>query len=988
MANFKVHARVLDLLGEEQIADCPTAISELFKNAYDAYASNVSLDIYTKDNHAVLWDNGAGMSEQDLLSRWLVVGTPGKKIDSPVPDRFDIFPRRPVMGEKGIGRLAISTLGDTLFLVSKQSIDGVAEYTALLINWNIVRNDRLLLSDIYVPVITFSDLADLDSGIADDMVQSFLAPILRPENAKLWEGAYERRKAIILDQLERFKLDLAVLRRTGIETVASGTWFYIADLVPDLPLYVRAPNRDDNDRDTPQAMLVQLLGSFKARVPADPPGVSQRDSEKIVFHADVRTCEDVNARFRSVFDDWETFNEDELLMADHHIKIDFDEFGRYSGVIRRYEETIPLPLVSIAPKFDVSCGPFSLEFWYWQGDAGETRLTTEQKVNIDKKLGLFGGLLLYRDDLRVLPYGRPEFDWLKIEERRSLQAGRHFFSYRRMFGAVSITRGQNPLLRDKAGREGLKLNKEYRDFRKALIGFLSAAAREYFGESAEFKMKKAEVEAHQALLKADEKKVAARRKKLTLDLEKRLAIIQSGQTAVRLLLNNSLEELRAIADPGSEEKVVKINMEFESKLSRLEEQARFSISRNLSVGKSGKLRKLKHDYEDEWPRFRDLCMSMRKEFSYAITAQMPDVALAAIRRKSIENALFQGRAKIGRAHSTARATLDEMEGRLESFLDDLKRRHLDRLESSLLASTFAETVEQAQSSRFGDLPLMLGAMEQAVAEAVEEASFFDNDIGEHFDVFFERTAETISAIRNDEIEELREQVSQNLELVQLGLSVEIIDHDLQKAYHGIRTSLASLHRLWKEAPRSLTLLRDLTANFQHLEQRYQMMSPLYRKSYKAKVRLSGREIFDYVKNFLGHELEIHDVTLNAQASFLDIELFESPGRVLPVFINLVDNAIFWVRDAATRLVELGFIDNTVTINDSGPGIHPTMLTSIFTAFVSEKPSGRGLGLYIARANLEVVGHKIWATLDLPYRTMSGACICIKFNANAIKPEEQ
>ena len=31
MAQFKIRARVLDLLGEEQIADCPTAISELFK---------------------------------------------------------------------------------------------------------------------------------------------------------------------------------------------------------------------------------------------------------------------------------------------------------------------------------------------------------------------------------------------------------------------------------------------------------------------------------------------------------------------------------------------------------------------------------------------------------------------------------------------------------------------------------------------------------------------------------------------------------------------------------------------------------------------------------------------------------------------------------------------------------------------------------------------------------------------------------------------
>ena len=33
---FQTRARTIDHLGREQIADCPTAISELWKNAYDA----------------------------------------------------------------------------------------------------------------------------------------------------------------------------------------------------------------------------------------------------------------------------------------------------------------------------------------------------------------------------------------------------------------------------------------------------------------------------------------------------------------------------------------------------------------------------------------------------------------------------------------------------------------------------------------------------------------------------------------------------------------------------------------------------------------------------------------------------------------------------------------------------------------------------------------------------------------------------------------
>ena len=39
--SFKTRARTIDHLGRGQIADAPTAVSELWKNAWDAYANNV-----------------------------------------------------------------------------------------------------------------------------------------------------------------------------------------------------------------------------------------------------------------------------------------------------------------------------------------------------------------------------------------------------------------------------------------------------------------------------------------------------------------------------------------------------------------------------------------------------------------------------------------------------------------------------------------------------------------------------------------------------------------------------------------------------------------------------------------------------------------------------------------------------------------------------------------------------------------------------------
>ena len=46
MAQFRTKARAVELLGKGQIADLPTAISELWKNGYDAYADKLSCNLY------------------------------------------------------------------------------------------------------------------------------------------------------------------------------------------------------------------------------------------------------------------------------------------------------------------------------------------------------------------------------------------------------------------------------------------------------------------------------------------------------------------------------------------------------------------------------------------------------------------------------------------------------------------------------------------------------------------------------------------------------------------------------------------------------------------------------------------------------------------------------------------------------------------------------------------------------------------------------
>ncbi|RYZ84396.1 MAG: hypothetical protein EOP04_18075 [Proteobacteria bacterium] len=159
MANFKARARALDMLGRQQIAGIPTAISELFKNAHDAYADNVVADYFAAENLFVLRDDGVGMSEKDFLQRWLVLGTESKvnSIAGLKPPPGDTKkPLRHVLGEKGIGRLAIAAIGPQVLILTRakktdgNSTDEDNPLVAAFIHWGLFEIPGVDLDEIEV----------------------------------------------------------------------------------------------------------------------------------------------------------------------------------------------------------------------------------------------------------------------------------------------------------------------------------------------------------------------------------------------------------------------------------------------------------------------------------------------------------------------------------------------------------------------------------------------------------------------------------------------------------------------------------------------------------------------------------------------------------------------------------------------------------------------------------------------------------------------
>ena len=854
-------------------------------------------------------------------------------------------------------------------------------FTAALIDWRLFENPFLYIQDIEVPVVEFETKervfkhlpsmfetlrSNLRGNGKDSARDDRIAVAWRSfDELETAEGKPSTRNAMeqVVDDatFEPRHFEQWPLWRGEKEL---GTILFIAYIVFDLEAQLarRVHPEDTDAAKQAKDRLFQTLSNF-----TDP----YSDSEEIRsgygvddFEYSVTVWERVLRH--SVITIQREFDYRTLEELEHVVEGRVDDQGWFTGRVKAFGRWLEGE-IRIAPKGEVPAranskvGSFHLRLGSFQQLSSSSSHPPDIHRKLLEQAEKYTGLMVYRNGLRVMPYGREDNDFFEIERRRSQHAGRYFWSNRRIFGRVAITRGGNPNLKDKAGREGLIDNKATKIFRDLVENILIKTGNEYFGTGSVYQNQYLpEIQEARAREKAEEeqkKKRASKRKAFRGNLRR------LGPKLVELLAESeALDEQVHNAMMSNEAEITQLR----ERLSTLKDR-----SKGFALGEAprelGTLEEEYGEYRFNQRRLVEIQNSLEHALNAALEAVKPraprEIALSDL---SSHATFLQSRLR--KWHKEARELLDAEQRRITALYEKRSKQY------------HADTLPLLDDAEHERIPLV-EVLERLAAERdkidFENAETFEPYIAALRSLQENIDLETLASYGMDAVDEMREELERLHSLAQLGITVEIIGHEIEGLDLTISEGLDELPDIAKRTP---TFAAVKTAH-EALADRLRFLSPLKLSGPKFRTDLSGAEILRYVRSFFRNSLEESGVSLKATEQFLRFSVYEQPSRIFPVFINLINNAAYWVRQRNGREhhIVLDAVAGRVVVGDDGPGVDGEDLKHLFTLFFTRKVrGGRGVGLYLCRANLAAGGHTIQYATEDRFKILPGANFVIDF----------
>lgn len=961
---FRTKARAVDLLGKGQIADLPTAITELWKNGYDAYADNITAEIYLKGykdlktSWFVITDDGIGMSQSDVLDKWLVLGSDSKSRTSilDISGETTLWKApRVKAGEKGIGRLSVAFLGSPMLMLTKKAGYPIQ---AMFFDWRLLENYNLFLEDIHIPVENCSPetFRHIFSLLKDSFLQNF-DKVTTEDGQFIWEeGQIDLRNNIVNSSK---KLELPVFFESEFlsrfsDINSHGTTFIIFEPEEQIIRLVEDDDKEDNVNDSSfvRTSLAGFTNSFKPkeeRLPILCRFIIHKDSDE--------PCG------RNFFvEAGGFFSEDDFQAADIIINGSWNGMGEFTGILKVYNQEIEYSFKNPRKKDSrANYGTFSMKIGYSMGKPEDSVIPEDIWNKINDKVTGYGGLYIYRDGFRVLPYGRVDADFLQLEERRSKRIGSYFFSYRRMFGYIELSRNINNQLKDKSSREGLINNAAYRAFKDDLSALFIDLAKEFFSDKAKqsiFLDEKKKINDQYDAINQDKKREKLEKIAFTKNLKEYPDIFETYKneyTETIKLLQKRMEqsdilyaEIEALLN-----KIQQLDIKYKSLLPKIPKRY---VLTDTQVERLSK-------YEEQLLKFKD---SIQKDSEIIIKK--------ARERLVIQDAKKEFTNRCNTYIASLETLVRELKNKFETQMGTLIREINEQCNNSLseIKNQKENSLEKIYTKQ--DIESEIQKIDKLYTFTYDNINNTIEPLVSHIQrLSLSIDEELLQGAYKEQYEQIKKLWEQTKETSQLGIAVEIIDHEFNVLYSKINQTI-ELMESNDTSPEFIYLKKT----FKTLEDKYALLSPLYRISGSVSKDIKGSDIKSFLSNFFENKIKSKQIEFISSVEFDNHIINIKEPIIYSVMINILNNAIYWMKNSDRKKIELDYNSTTseIIIRNSGEVIPERKLNKIFELFYSDRPNGRGLGLYLAKQSLNDCYYDIYATNDAEFNTLQGACFII------------
>ena len=205
-----------------------------------------------------------------------------------------------------------------------------------------------------------------------------------------------------------------------------------------------------------------------------------------------------------------------------------------------------------------------------------------------------------------------------------------------------------------------------------------------------------------------------------------------------------------------------------------------------------------------------------------------------------------------------------------------------------------------------------------------------------------------------ERKKLEKKVLESERLATIGQGVSYISHEIKNPLMLIGGFARQVLRKISQNGKNKEKLEIIIKEVARLEEFLSEVTDITKPSQPKKIMTSINSVVEDVSAFLHEELKVRHVVFQTSLDPQIPEISVDPKQMRQVLINVMKNAMEAMPEGGRLSITTQLQDDRVKLRiiDTGQGITPEDVKSVFDPFVTTKAKGTGLGLPICRKIIE------------------------------------